>query len=87
MYNVPIVPVDFIVAEVFETERMRLRMLTIDDVENDYEAVMSSETRLRTIFRADGEWPLGLTLEQNRIELGWPESTIKSILWLGKIDL
>ncbi len=74
MYNSPIVPDDFIVPEVLESERMRLRMLTIDDVEKDYDAVMSSETRLRTIFRPDGKWPLGLTLEQNRIEMGWHQT-------------
>ena len=71
MYNNPIVPEDFVVPTQLETDRMRLRMLTINDVEKDYEAVMSSEHRLRTVFREAGDWPNGLTLEQNTIELGW----------------
>ena len=71
MYNTPIVPTDFIVPEVLETSRLRLRPLTIDDAVKDFDAVTSSETRLRTVYHPGGEWPLGLTLEQNVIELGW----------------
>ncbi len=71
MYNLPMIPEAFTVPEMLETQRMRLRPLTIHDVVRDYEAVMESEERLRTIFRPDGQWPAGLTLEQNTIELGW----------------
>ena len=74
MYNSPIVSEDFVVPECLETPRMRLRPLTINDAVKDFDAVMSSETRLRTIFRPDGEWPLGLTLEQNIIEMGWHQT-------------
>lgn len=74
MYNPPLVPDDFAVPEALETDRMRLRMLTIDDVEKDYAAVMESEERLRTIFEPGGEWPFGLTLHQNTIELGWHQT-------------
>lgn len=74
MYNVPIVPADFVVPECLETPRMRLRPLTINDAIKDFDAVMSSETRLRTVYRPDGEWPLGLTLEQNLIEMGWHQT-------------
>ena len=74
MYNSPIVPEGFLVPERLETSRFTLRMLTIDDAVKDFEAVMSSESRLRTIFNPGGEWPLGLTLEQNRIELGWHQT-------------
>ena len=71
MYKLPIIPNTFILPTVLETQRMRLRPLTIQDVVRDYEAVMESEERLRTVFRPHGEWPAGLTLEQNTIELGW----------------
>jgi hypothetical protein len=71
MYNSPIVPEDFAVPGLLETSRIRLRPLTIHDAEKDFEAVMSSETRLRTVFDPGDEWPSGLTLEQNTIELGW----------------
>jgi len=71
MYKLPLIPDTFTVPAMLETQRMRLRPLTIQDVVRDYEAVMESEERLRTIFRPDGQWPSGLTLEQNTIELGW----------------
>lgn len=74
MYNQPIIPDDFAVPKVFETDRMRLRALKINDADKDYEAVMESEERLRTVFDPSGEWPLGLTIEQNTIELGWHQT-------------
>lgn len=74
MYNQPLVPESFDVPEKLETERMRLRPLTISDAVKDFEAVITSEERLRTIFNPGGDWPLGLTLEQNIIELGWHQT-------------
>ena len=74
MYNPPIVPDDFQVPLVLETERMRLRPLTMADAERDYAAVMSSEHRLKTVFRENGDWPTGLTLDQNVMELGWHQT-------------
>jgi len=74
MYNSPIVPDDFTVPDRLETSRIRLRPLTIHDAVKDFAAVMSSESRLRTVFEPGGEWPLGLTLEQNIIELGWHQA-------------
>lgn len=74
MYNPPIVPDDFEIPQVLETARLRLRPLTISDAVKDYDAVMTSEQRLRTIFRPNGEWPFGLTLTQNIIELGWHQA-------------
>ncbi|MEM7207244.1 MAG: GNAT family N-acetyltransferase [Pseudomonadota bacterium] len=59
---------------VLETDRIRLRPLTIHDVVKDYDAVMSSEHRLKHVFRENGDWPTGLTLEQNMIELGWHQT-------------
>ena len=49
MYNLPVVPNDFDVPELLETERLRLRPLTIQDAVRDYDAVMTSETRLARI--------------------------------------
>lgn len=74
MYNPPLVPDDFAVPETLETDRMRLRMLSINDAVKDFAAVMESEERLRTVFRPDGIWPKGLTLAQNIRELGWHET-------------
>ena len=60
----------FKVPEKMETEEFRLRMLTVNDVVKDYDAVMSSIDELKTIWQ-DSDWPVGLTLEENLIDLGW----------------
>lgn len=55
-----------------ETDAFVIRPLTIDDVEQDYEAVMSSRERLQGTFGPDDEWPTAdLTRKQNRIDLAW----------------
>ena len=74
MYNEPLVSDDFEVPERLETARMRLRPLTMADAVKDYDAVMTSEHRLRTVFRPGGDWPKGLTLAQNIMELGWHQT-------------
>ena len=51
--------------------RWRLRKLTVDDVDRDYEAVMSSAAHL--IARFGPGWPSGLTRRQNLVDLGWHE--------------
>lgn len=65
---------NFPVPENFETERARLRMLTIQDVVKDYEAVMTSIGHLEKTkpFGPDHNWPTtDLTFEQDLIDLGW----------------
>jgi len=58
-----LVPEDFQVPEKLETEKFRLRMLSVDDVEKDYEAIMSSREYLNTKFRS---WPReNMTLEDH----------------------
>jgi hypothetical protein len=66
----PFVPGDFQVPATLETREFRLRMLTVNDVVKDFDAVMSSVEHLKTIWPGGG-WPIGLTLEQNLIDLGW----------------
>jgi len=62
------VPDDFKVPVSLETDRFRLRMLSVDDVEKDYEAVIESRELLHTMF--GGPWPrLGFTLEENLSDL------------------
>ena len=68
--RVPFVPAEFQVPATLETKEFRLRMLTVNDVVKDYDAVMSSVQHLKTIWPGSG-WPNGLTLEQNLIDLGW----------------
>ncbi len=68
----PFVPSEFKVPEKLETEKFRLRMLTVDDVVKDYDAVMTSVDHLKNVFGADSSWPSAdLTFEQDLIDLGW----------------
>jgi hypothetical protein len=61
------VPEDFVVPAVLETEYFRLRMLSVEDVEKDYEAVM--ETQERFLGLGYG-WPReGFTIEENLADL------------------
>ena len=51
-----------------EKDRFRLRMLSVNDVEKDYEAVIESQELLHTMF--GGPWPRpGFTLEENLADL------------------
>lgn len=70
MSSTPFVPPDFTVPATLETGEYRLRMLTVHDVVKDYDAVITSVDHLKTIWPG-GKWPVGLTLEQNLIDLGW----------------
>ena len=64
---------DFEVPHGFVNEKFILRMLTIHDLVKDYDAVMSSAEHLRKTFSAisGSDWPDGLTLEEDIIDLGW----------------
>ena len=64
---------DFIVPSELATAQFRLRMLTINDLIKDYDAVMSSVDHLRNTYSliSGSNWPMGLTLEEDLIDLGW----------------
>jgi hypothetical protein len=66
----PFVPDDFQIPAGLETAEFRLRMLTVNDVVKDFEAVVTSAEHLKQVFPG-GTWPDGLTLEQDLIDLGW----------------
>ena len=62
------VPDDFEIPALLETERFRLRMLSVDDVEKDYEAVIESRELLHVMF--GGPWPRpDFTSEENLVDL------------------
>ena len=63
----PFVPTEYVVPRELVTANFTLRMLSVDDVEKDFEAVMSSAARLSQVWPGSG-WPAGLTLRQNLIE-------------------
>ena len=68
--STPFVPSEFRIPEKLETKEFRIRMLTVNDVVKDYDAVMTSVEHLKTIWPGS-TWPEGLTLEQDLIDLGW----------------
>ena len=72
----PLVPIEFAVPPLLETPEFRLRMLTVNDVVKDYDAVMTSAQHLRAVF--GGAWPEGLTLEQNLVDLGWHQKEFQT---------
>ena len=71
------VPPEFVVPGELSTDKFRLRMLSIDDVEKDFEAVTSSATHLSKVWPNTG-WPHGLTLRQNLLDLGWHEKEFQN---------
>ena len=73
----PFVPTKFVVPNEFATANFTLRMLSIDDVEKDFEAVTSSAARVSKVW-PDSGWPAGLTLRQNLIDLGWHEKEFQN---------
>lgn len=63
----PFVPENFAVPATLETDRFRLRMLSVDDVEKDYEAVIESRDLLHSMGSI---WPReGFTIEENLADL------------------
>jgi hypothetical protein len=65
-------PPEFAVPAVVQTERFRMRSITIHDAFKDYDAVMSSRQHLWDRFGAIWGWPAAdLTIEQNIIDLAW----------------
>jgi hypothetical protein len=78
MADEPFIPENFVVPAVLETDRIRLRMLTVNDVVKDYDAVVSSADHLQATFSNGSGWPAGLTLEQNLVDLGWHQKEFQS---------
>lgn len=76
----PIVPKDFVVPERLGGDGFHLRMLMVDDLIKDYDAVIASRETLPRIFPLGKTWPAGLTLAEDLIDLGWHrrEYTLRS---------
>jgi hypothetical protein len=71
MYGRTLVPQDFVVPDRLEGEGYHLRMLSIGDLEKDFEAVTESTDRLTGLLDPDSGWPRGLTREEDLIDLAW----------------
>ena len=52
-------------------EAFHLRMLTVDDLVKDFDAIIASRTTLPAIMPPGDPWPEGVTLTGNLIDLGW----------------
>lgn len=72
MYSRPLLPQGH-PPETFSGEGFRARPLTLADAEADFEAVMASAHRLVGWMDPESRWPEGLTLHENRVDLGWHE--------------
>lgn len=73
------VPKEFDVPSVLETAAFRLRMLSVNDVVKDYDAVMSSLEHLQGQNVFGGTWPRStLTLEQDLVDLGWHQKEFQT---------
>jgi len=60
------------IPEGFENKEFKIRMLTVNDLVKDYDAVISSVDHLFGVFGPNYDWPRkDLTIEQNLIDLGW----------------
>jgi len=76
--KVPFVPTDFNVPETLQNEHFRIRMLTVNDVVKDYDAVMSSIKHLKEMYPISS-WPSkDLTFEQDLIDLGWHQKEFQN---------
>lgn len=71
MYRRPIVPESFEVPLRLDGPGFYLRPLTVNDLIKDYDAVMVSADHLYHLMSPDDEWPRGLTIEEDLIDLGW----------------
>lgn len=63
----PFVPASFVIPQTLETEHFRLRMLSVGDVQKDYEAVMETQAHFQSLGY---DWPRdGFTLTENLADL------------------
>ncbi len=71
MYKRPLVPEEFDVPVKLVTHEFILRTLTVNDLVKDFDAVMSSVGHLTGLMAPGSDWPVGLTIEEDLIDLGW----------------
>lgn len=65
MEQTKFIPDDFEIPSIYETDFFRLRMLSVEDVEKDYEAVMESRALLQSLF--GGDWPSECFTQQENL--------------------
>ena len=65
------VPDDFEIPAGLDAAGFILRPLTIHHLVKDFDAVATSTAHLHGLFGPDDDWPEGVTLEQDLVDLGW----------------
>lgn len=73
MYHRPLLPEGPQPPETFSGPGFHARPLRLADAEADFEAVMAARDRLIGWMDPTSAWPEGLTLHENRVDLGWHE--------------
>ncbi len=73
MYRRRLLPEGVSPPKAIRGEGFLMRPLLLADAEADYEAVMETAARLRGFMDPEDDWPDGLTLHENRVDLGWHE--------------
>ncbi len=73
MYSRPLLPNGPQPPETFAGPGFVARPLRLSDAEADFEAVMAARGRLVGWMDPASDWPIGLTLHENRVDLGWHE--------------
>lgn len=66
-----IVPDDFELPRVFETNQYRIRPLVVDDVVKDYEAIATNLDRLDRLMGPDYTEPDDLSFHQDFLDVAW----------------
>jgi hypothetical protein len=75
----PFLPEDFTIPTRLETERFILRPISVDDVEKDMDAVMSSRETLWGMFGEHWGWPAeDLDAAEDRRHLEWHENEFRT---------
>ena len=73
MYRRPLLPEGREPPETWAGPGFHARPLRLADAEADFEAVMAAGDRLIGGMDPESRWPEGLTLHENRVDLGWHE--------------
>ncbi len=78
MYHRPLLPRGIRPPDTFAGPGFAARPLRLADAAGDFAAVMASTERLRGWMDPADPWPDGLTLHENRVDLGWHEREFTS---------
>ncbi len=78
MYHRPLLPHGQRPPDTFRGPGFIARPLRLSDAQDDFDAVMASADALRGGMDPSDPWPNGLTLHENRVDLGWHEREFTS---------